>query len=900
MVDVRKNGLSLADLMHSLLVQYGSDDWDVSVGDFWCRVTPSGHTFGKQGWKLHVSGTPLSAPTILAGAGSVLLRAGCAFKFASTIKRVEQLVDTRFPRGSGGKFITAYPRDENHLRTLAEDLYEVTKGLPGPDILSDRRYRPHAPLFYRYGGFAGENVLTNDGCYESMLSAPDGSFVRDERLAWFAPPPWAVLPFPEQAPEPMRSKDSTRPVLLGGRFLVTEAIQHSNKGGVFRARDTTTDTAVVIKQARAHVGSMLSGRDVRDSLRHEAELLDLLEPSGLTPARISLFDQQGDVFLSEEELPGVPLSEWVFERMHDYAGQPVQFDEAAHLIGELIEIVNQAHQRDVVLCDLTPNNIMIGSDVQLRLIDLECAGRPGVWGTRGRTPGFAAPELELLGREAPAPALTADFFSLGAVILYLVSGAMMVSADSDDEGKAREERLGALVALLGGSNPTVRRLALMILGLTRIEPADRWDCVRAREFLDKELAHAGPSDTAFGEQRVLASDEAAEDADRLLADGLDYVLETMDRDGTERLWSSGAFGQETDPCNVQHGAAGVLATLVRAHQVFQTSALLDGIRATATWIRSVLPRSSRTLPGLYFGRSGTAWALHEAGVVLDDETLVRTAMDLALSVPVQWPNPDICHGLAGAGMAQLYFWRATGDSRFAERARACADGLAEAAYREPIGLMWKIPDDFDSELSGLRSYGFAHGVAGIGALLLAAGQTLGEDRYLGLAAEAGATLVASADVRGAAAWWKQGLDVRSTAPMSDWCNGSAGVGAFLCRLAQATGDSSHRELATRAAAAVYATRASGSSVTCHGLAGRAELLLDMATIFDEPRYRHWADELIAHITVRGTRRLGRFVVTDETTSKVTVDYNTGLSGVLALLMRMRAGGPRMWMIDASR
>jgi hypothetical protein len=94
---------------------------------------------------------------------------------------------------------------------------------------------------------------------------------------------------------------------------------------------------------------------------------------------------------------------------------------------------------------------------------------------------------------------------------------------------------------------------------------------------------------------------------------------------------------------------------------------------------------------------------------------------------------------------------------------------------------------------------------------------------------------------------------------------------------------------------VYRRRWNGSPVTCHGVAGNAEFLLDLTAAGCGERYREWADEMAACIYVRHARRRGRRVVADETQCSVTVDFNTGLAGVLGLLLRLSHGGPRWFM-----
>ena len=105
---------------------------------------------------------------------------------------------------------------------------------------------------------------------------------------------------------------------------------------------------------------------------------------------------------------------------------------------------------------------------------------------------------------------------------------------------------------------------------------------------------------------------------------------------------------------------------------------------------------------------------------------------------------DICHGVAGAGLARLHLWQATGDAEFRQRATVIADNVLEAARERDGRLLWPIPNDFDSNLAGITHYGFAHGVAGIGAFLLYAGLATGRPEYLAAARRAGDTLVDAA------------------------------------------------------------------------------------------------------------------------------------------------------------
>ncbi|MCF3105701.1 hypothetical protein IPZ58_29505 [Streptomyces roseoverticillatus] len=269
--------------------------WTLRDSYTWCMVTPVGHRSRRQGWKLHLSATVDSAHRVLEGAAAVLVGHTCAFKFAVSPRVTADLTSVRAPREHSGKFLTAYPADDDQLRTLAEELHRATLGLAGPAIQSDRRYRPGSPVHYRYGCFAPPRELDDEGFYRGRLRAPDGSLIADEHNPWFSPPAWARPPFDPPAAPPVPPAPSAArtegararggPVLIADRYLVREAIRHSNRGGVYHARDRLTGEDVLLKEARAHVGAQPGGTDARDWLRYEADVLARLAPHGIAPLR---------------------------------------------------------------------------------------------------------------------------------------------------------------------------------------------------------------------------------------------------------------------------------------------------------------------------------------------------------------------------------------------------------------------------------------------------------------------------------------------------------------------------------------------------------------------------------------------------------------------------------------
>ncbi|MFE7809719.1 class IV lanthionine synthetase LanL [Streptomyces sp. NPDC057430] len=859
--------------------------WTVDTDATWCRLTPASAAQRMQGWKLHVSATSASAPAVLAKSLGVLLLRDCVFKFARSLEQVGALNSRATPRGSSGKFITVYPRSDADAADVALELHRATKGLAGPRILSDQPYAVDSLVHYRYGAFVGRQRLSDSGLLVWYMEDPDGNPVEDVRTGRYSPPSWAVSPFPTAVVAPPEAA-ATGPVLLGGRFSVREAIRHTNKGGVYRGTDVTADAPVVIKEARPHVEADASGSDVRDWLRVEARVLEFLDGTGLAPRLLAVFEHGGHLFLAEEEIEGVPLRNWVAERFRDVGGERYRAEALAQA-GRLVDLLAAAHALGCVLRDFTPGNIMVRPDGELRLIDLELAVLKDdvPLPTTVGTPGFSAPE-----RLAGAPVSpTADYYSLGAAVCFVLTGKVPSLLPEEPAVRTEHERLAEWLAACDELLRLPDGLPEMILGLMSDDPAERWDPDRAGAALRRAVrglpgrAAAGPADRA-------PHSDATQGA---VAGIVDHLIGSMTPQDERRLWPVSTMAGETDPCTVQQGAAGVLAVLTRYFELTGDQRLPEVLSTAGHWIAARTDTRS-TRAGLHFGGRGTAWALYEAGRVLDDRALLEHATALALAPQEPAPHHDITHGRAGSGLAAAHLWQRTEDQRFAERVVEAADALTAAATPEPSGVSWPAPPEVVTGSAGDRYLGFAHGTAGIGCFLLAASAVTGRREYRDLALAAGDALAATALTVGEAAQWPSCAGDVPTAPY--WCHGSAGIGSFLLRLWQATGDDRYGGLALGATRAVMERASRAPLAQCHGLAGNGDFLLDMAAATGDPAHHASAEALARLITAEQIHRDGHVVFPNEY-GDISTGWSDGSAGILAFLLRTRHTDSRLWTIQ---
>ncbi|MFJ8297944.1 class IV lanthionine synthetase LanL [Streptomyces sp. NPDC094447] len=923
--------VELEGLLRKALSATGTGEfWAVRTDEMWCRLTPGARTPREQGWKLHVSATTASAPAVLGKALEVLLRGESAFKFARSLDQVSALNSRATPRGSSGKFITVYPSSDAEAARLAKELHAATAGLAGPRILSDQPYAVHSLVHYRYGSFVGRRRLSEDGLLVWIIEDPDGNPVEDKRTGQYAPPSWAVSPFPATVPvvpraaagedgadgskKPAGAEESAgkagakAPVLLGGRFAVREAIRHTNKGGVYRGSDVRTGASVVIKEARPHVEADASGYDVRDWLRAEARTLEKLKGTGLAPDPLAVFEHGRHLFLAQEEVPGVTLQTWVAEHFRD-AGAETYRADALTQVERLVELVAAAHARGCVLRDFTPGNVMVRPDGELRLIDLELAVLEDETAlpTRVGTPGFSAPE-----RLADAPVSpTADYYSLGATVCFVLAGKVPHLLPEEPSTQATEERLAAWLAASAGPLRLTDSLVEIILGLMKDDAAERWDPARAREALRTADTTPPRNDRAArparSDARVEPRDDRGQDdsgrenrqddrtaeVDATVAGIVDHLITSMTPADESRLWPVSTLAGEADPCTVQQGAAGVLAVLTRYWELSGDDRLPEVLSTAGHWIAARTDLRS-TRPGLHFGGLGTAWALFDAGQAVDDAGLRDHALALARAPQQVTPHHDITHGSAGSGLAAVHLWQRTGDARFADVAVAAADRLTASADRDRSGVSWPIPAEAVSAEYGKRYLGFAHGAAGIACFLLAAATVSQRTEHMDLAVEVGEQLLTDAVRVGETAQWPAQAGDLPTAPY--WCHGAAGIGSFLVRLWQATGDERFADLARRSTHAVTERASRAALGQCHGLAGNGDFLLDMAELTGDPVHRAEAEDLARLIVSERARRHAQVVFPNEY-GDVTTSWSDGSAGILAFLLRTRHTDHRHWMVQ---
>lgn len=827
-----------------------------------------------QGWKIHVSANHRDVRDVASAAIGYLTERGTAFKVALDLNVFETLNSKAMSRGSAGKLITVYPRDDEEFRACLTRLARVLEGAEGAYVLSDLRYRDHKALYFRYGQFLDTHTVDVLGRRIPHIIGPDGP-LPDERQPGYAQPWWVPWPFDDWKQEHEDEGDG----LLGGRFRVTGAMQFSNSGGVYTAEDTADgDRPVVLKEARPHTnGNARQDHDAVDILAREWGFLNRLAGTGMYPAPIATFRHWEHHYIAEEFVEGTDIRSVLLE--HNPLARPGTGTEDSRdflrifiaVFRGLARAIRAAHERNVILGDFTAANLLVDPDTyEVTIVDLEACRLFGAEGEEDTslekpvelfTPGFSLSRgrFEAFGPEG-------DLYGLATTMAYFIFPIAAMSYLREDVLDLYREFTDRL-----GWPERIHRL-LTDLARARITLTD------VLEALDDEAdllgqVRAVPPRPVVEERLGLAEAESG------VAAFTGAVADT----GRDTLFPVDPFAHATNPLSLGFGASGVLWAL-NASEVPIRPQWRD-------WLRDRLDGMdvSQYPNGLMSGLAGIAWAADTLGLREQARELLTEANRRA----PQDGDHTFYYGLAGLGMTNLRFYLRGRDPRDLDAARACARALAATVRRDGRRAYWLNDFSTDGPLTGL---GF--GQAGAALFLLRMHQVAGDEECLRLGRAALAWEMAHATpLRG-----EGPLVFRHEGTVEPYIEvGSAGVAQVLLRY----GD-------LDAARTVLRALEIDCSVTpgyAFGLCGVADALLDAAEFTKDRAYRDTAlrqldfvrrvflfepAERFAVPHGDGPPPLG---VPGEGLLRCSCDYLTGSAGVLRILHRANHGGTADFLLD---
>jgi len=207
-----------------------------------------------------------------------------------------------------------------------------------------------------------------------------------------------------------------------GRFLLVEHIGQGGMAEVFRAKTSWAegvDKEVCIKRI---LPPLSSDKQLREMFIQEARVAASLTHGNIVPVyEFGIIDTY--YFLAMEFVDGYTIREIMMEAARKKRW--LEVSEALYIATEVLEGLDYAHRKrgtdgaplDIVHRDVTPGNVMVSTDGEVKILDFGIAAMGGVkdvaqGAARGK-PGYVAPE-QAVGMAADG---RADIYTMG-VILY--------------------------------------------------------------------------------------------------------------------------------------------------------------------------------------------------------------------------------------------------------------------------------------------------------------------------------------------------------------------------------------------------------------------------------------------------------------------------------------------------
>ncbi|MFD0968526.1 class III lanthionine synthetase LanKC [Plantactinospora endophytica] len=630
------------------------DGWQREPSDDWLVYGPEDGTLPQQGWKIHVSACLDNAERILDSVFDYCVPRGMSFKFLRGPRMLLMRNSKYARRGSSGKFVTIYPRDEAELELACKELAERLTGEAGPYILSDLRYGA-GPVYVRYGGFAARYCVSADGQVVPAIEDGTGTLVPDRRDPVFHVPDWVSLP--EFLGPHLAARNATTTTDLP--YRIERVIHFSNGGGLYVGRDTRTDAQVVLKEARPHAGLDATGTDAITRLHREAEMLRrLADVPGI--ARVHDEFVLGDHhFLALEFVEGRALNKLIVERypLVDADATPAQkadyTDWALRIHAQVQRTVDAIAADGVVYGDLHLFNIMVGPDDRVTLVDFEVAApvaeasRPAL-----RNQAFAAPR-DRTGLAVDRYALACLRLALFLPLTQMVRLAPAKAAHLADVVAAHfpvpRDFLDAAVAEITGSAHPAETTPQPVPETTP-HPVPG----TAPYPVSGTVAHPVPGADDF------AADRTAWPRLRDRIAGAILASATPERD--DRLFPGDIDQFRTGGLNLGYGAAGIV------HALHATGA--GRFPEYEDWlVKRALHPESGTRCGFYDGLHGVAYALEHLGRRQD----ALDVLDICLGEPWEELGEDLVSGLSGIALNLAEMAGRTGEPTLRQAAWRAAE-----------------------------------------------------------------------------------------------------------------------------------------------------------------------------------------------------------------------------------
>lgn len=208
--------------------------------------------------------------------------------------------------------------------------------------------------------------------------------------------------------------------ILNGRYEIIRPIGFGGMAEVYLAHDRLLDRNVAIKMLRSQ---FIKDKELLEQFRREAKSAARL----IHPYIINIYDvvsDGSDQYIVMEYVEGVTLKEYLREHR-------LTLKAALEIAVRLADALQHAHSRNIIHCDIKPQNILIDKDLNPKIADFGIAKM-----VSSQTMVYSSSVMGsvhyISPEQAAGDSVTAcsDVYSLGVVLFEMLTGTVPFNGDT--------------------------------------------------------------------------------------------------------------------------------------------------------------------------------------------------------------------------------------------------------------------------------------------------------------------------------------------------------------------------------------------------------------------------------------------------------------------------------------
>jgi hypothetical protein len=324
---------------------------------------------------------------------------------------------------------------------------------------------------------------------------------------------------------------------------------------------------------------------------------------------------------------------------------------------------------------------------------------------------------------------------------------------------------------------------------------------------------------------------------------------------------------ETADGNIYQGTAGISLFLIELYKYTENKKIIETAIGASLYSYQKAMEMPCNSYGFHSGRIGIAFALLKTGEISKDQKFIDYSIDILKPLydsEILDIGIDVIGGAGGSIPPLLIMYQILQEEWIIELAFKLGDNLLAQSRKEINGLSWG-----SSPVQIRNLCGYAHGAAGIAHALFELFAITKEKKYLSAAEKAieyenyfynhknlnwpdfrymelGEYYFNDAISELKTCLEQKKISGYRTHYMNAWCHGAPGIGLSRFRAYEITGNDLYKKDATNAIEGTLRSfEESGNNYSlCHGLSGNCEILVNGASILNQPNLIKKAEDIL--------------------------------------------------------